>query len=342
MISKPFKTLDNQIDILINKGLVISNKEVTKSILLRENYYNVINGYKDIFLDKSDSSSEKFIENTNFNEIYRLYSLDRDFRNHIFKYLLMFETNLKTIIAYRFAEKFPKKNAYLNANCYTKEPSQLDNVLINMANLSKIIQREKKKKHSNSIKHYLENHSHIPIWVLINNLTFGETSYLFNSLTNDLQEKIAKDFSVKFKIEYNTKDDVSVGALKQIIKAVNFDRNICAHEEVLYSKRIGPLKEKNFKKYYDSAVLNEIKEGSLFGLLAMLKLVLSLEDLNQLLLSLYFPLVINDRLGIFETVPITTIKSKMGFIEDWEYKISNFVETNSGLLKILEDKEEFN
>ena len=74
----------------------------------------------------------------------------------------------------------------------------------------------------------------------------------------------------------------------------------------------------------------------------MLKLVLSLEDLNQLLLNIYFPLVINDRLGIFETVPIITIKSKMGFIEDWEYKISNFIEMNSGLLKILEDREEFN
>ena len=71
MISKPFKTLDNQIDILISRGLVVSDKEVTKSILLRENYYNVINGYKDIFLDKSYGSSEKFIENTNFNEIYQ-------------------------------------------------------------------------------------------------------------------------------------------------------------------------------------------------------------------------------------------------------------------------------
>ncbi|MDK0468735.1 Abi family protein, partial [Enterococcus faecalis] len=49
--------------------------------------------------------------------------------------------------------------------------------------------------------------------VLINNLTFGETSYFFNSLTNDLQEKIAKDFSVKYKKEYSTNDDISVGAL---------------------------------------------------------------------------------------------------------------------------------
>ncbi|EGO8130673.1 Abi family protein, partial [Enterococcus faecalis] len=77
MNKKPFKTLDEQIIILRNRGLVISDDEVTKSILLRENYYNVINGYKDIFIDRESEDSEKFIKNTNFNEIYRLYSLDR-------------------------------------------------------------------------------------------------------------------------------------------------------------------------------------------------------------------------------------------------------------------------
>lgn len=185
----------------------------------------------------------------------------------------------------------------------------------------------------------MNNHEHIPVLVLINNLTFGETSYFFNSLTNDLQEKIAKDFSVKYKKEYSTNDDISVGALKQIIKAVNFYWNICAHEEVLYCKKVGPLKERNFKKYYDSDVLKEIKKGSLFGLLSMLKLVLSLDDLNYLLFYIYLPLVINEKIGIFETVSIATIKSKMGFIEGWENKISNFKEANSGLMSILEENK---
>ncbi|EGO8441344.1 Abi family protein, partial [Enterococcus faecalis] len=65
MNKKPFKTLDEQIIILRNRGLVISDDEVTKSILLRENYYNVINGYKDIFIDRESEDSENFIKNTN-------------------------------------------------------------------------------------------------------------------------------------------------------------------------------------------------------------------------------------------------------------------------------------
>ena len=39
MKSKTFKTLDEQIDILVNKGLVVDDVEATKSILLRENYF---------------------------------------------------------------------------------------------------------------------------------------------------------------------------------------------------------------------------------------------------------------------------------------------------------------
>ena len=38
MIEKKFKTLDEQIDILKNKGLKISDARYAKEVLLRENY----------------------------------------------------------------------------------------------------------------------------------------------------------------------------------------------------------------------------------------------------------------------------------------------------------------
>ena len=38
---KQFKTIDEQIEILKDKGLIINDVEKTKEILLRENYENV-------------------------------------------------------------------------------------------------------------------------------------------------------------------------------------------------------------------------------------------------------------------------------------------------------------
>jgi abortive infection bacteriophage resistance protein len=46
---KVFKTLEEQIDIFVSKGLIISDVEKTKEILLRENYF-FINGYRHKFL----------------------------------------------------------------------------------------------------------------------------------------------------------------------------------------------------------------------------------------------------------------------------------------------------
>ena len=43
-MEKTFKTLDEQINILIDKGLTINDIEKAKSILLRENYF-FVTGY---------------------------------------------------------------------------------------------------------------------------------------------------------------------------------------------------------------------------------------------------------------------------------------------------------
>ncbi|PTF88772.1 CAAX protease, partial [Staphylococcus chromogenes] len=56
---KPFKTYEEQIQILKNRGLTISDED--KGDLENENYYNVINGYKDLFLMKKPASDE-FLE----------------------------------------------------------------------------------------------------------------------------------------------------------------------------------------------------------------------------------------------------------------------------------------
>ena len=42
-MSKPFKTLDEQISILKSRGLIVHDDESAKLSLLCNNYYNVIN-----------------------------------------------------------------------------------------------------------------------------------------------------------------------------------------------------------------------------------------------------------------------------------------------------------
>ena len=93
MASKVFKTIDEQIDILKSKGLVINDYDKASEILLRENYF-FLNGYRSPFLI---TGSKRFVEGCTFEEMYALFTFDRFFRNIIFKNILIVENNYKSI-----------------------------------------------------------------------------------------------------------------------------------------------------------------------------------------------------------------------------------------------------
>ena len=77
MSDKVFMSLDQQLIILRSRGLNVD--AYTKRILEKENYYNVVNGYKDLFLDQS-CEEEAYKSGTDFQEIFALYEFDRELR----------------------------------------------------------------------------------------------------------------------------------------------------------------------------------------------------------------------------------------------------------------------
>lgn len=85
-MKKVFKTLDEQIEILKDRGLVILDEDKAKKILLKENYF-FISGYRHFF----ESSKDKFIKGTTFEELYGIFIFDRKLRNIFFKNLLVIE-----------------------------------------------------------------------------------------------------------------------------------------------------------------------------------------------------------------------------------------------------------
>ena len=81
MEKKIFKNLDEQIQILEDKGLVINDKEKAKDILFRENYF-FVNGYRSLFME--NFKDRKFIKGTTFEELYAMFRFDRNIRNIMF------------------------------------------------------------------------------------------------------------------------------------------------------------------------------------------------------------------------------------------------------------------
>ena len=177
MGSTIFSTLSDQVNILKTRKMVVSNDDGVKYILSRENYYNVINGYKKPFLKKDLAGvnlvTEEYIDNCNFDEVYGLCCFDRKLRNLLIGYLLKFETHFKTSCAYHFSDKFRDDYAYLAIGNYSKDKDDLSAVPSNIATLSKEINDNINTYKSKSIyiKHYLKNYDSVPLWVLVNSLT---------------------------------------------------------------------------------------------------------------------------------------------------------------------------
>ena len=122
MIQKQFKNLDEQIEILKYKGLIINNVEYTRNILLRENYF-FISGYRHLFMKSSTDKTYK--KGTTFEELYSLFLFDRTLRNILFKNLLIIENNLKSISSYQLSKRYGyKEKDYLKEKNFTNNPEK--------------------------------------------------------------------------------------------------------------------------------------------------------------------------------------------------------------------------
>ena len=249
---KEYKTFNQQLTILRNRGLTVPTDGSPKRFLEQENYYNVINGYKDLFLQKDASGKyvvpERYIPNTHFNELKALFLFDRELRILFLKYILIFENSFKTVISHEFSKKYPKPNSYLEIKNYVGDNPK--KVLQQISILTKTIHDKVDK--NGAIKHYIEEHGSVPLWVLVNYLTIGNLAYLYDILLDSDKNAIAKYYSDKYKKQYNERSMVRLSSedLGSALKIINLVRNKCAHDERLYNSNFGNVRVADIARYY--------------------------------------------------------------------------------------------
>jgi abortive infection bacteriophage resistance protein len=315
---KPFQTHRQQIAILRGRGLTVDGSKALR-VLEQENYYGVINGYKDFFLQVDSTgvfiTPDQYKPGATFEEIYKLYSFDRDLRNILLEYLLKFESNLKSKISYRFSETYKEPHAYLILKNYSRDPKKLKSVLDLISTISSTISR--KGKNNNPIGHYLDKHDGVPLWVLVNYLTMGNMQYFYTCLTTPVQNEIAKDFAKQYKREYNTTIHFTPDMLENIIKTVTFFRNVCAHEERLYSFKLNKPARSGDIANVLGIPSSELDSGNVFTTVSFLKMVLTKKE-QQTLLRRLKALVNAYSTGSFTSTTINDIMNVMGFGSNWE------------------------
>ncbi|MGM9947849.1 Abi family protein [Floccifex sp.] len=307
-----FKTIEEQIDILKERNLTISDDNFAKDLLERENYYNLINGYKAPFLKNTDP--ENYLDLCTIEEIYELYKFDREIRKIVFKYILKIENTLRSKISYIFSKyhghdgylkysNFDTLNTYGNEATITRRATAIYRLISKIQNdISNSL------KHKDYLKHYVLNHGYIPLWVLVNALPLNRLSNFYKLMKQNERIEVSYYWNIMER------------ELKTYIETLAFYRNLCAHDERLYcSKATSSISDNNV---HSALAIPRLSDGNysygkqdLFSLMIVFKKMLTPEDFNTAFNR------VNGRIASLRTkinsISVDIILDDMGFKGEW-------------------------
>ena len=304
MKDKQFKNLDEQVEIFRHKGLTINNEEYAKEVLLRENYF-FLSGYRHLFMQKDNTKT--YIDGSTFEELYSLFLFDRQFRNIIFKNLLIVENNAKSIFSYQLSKKYGyKENDYLKPSNFDMSPEKSRQVNDLIRKMKRQV-RINGSQHSATM-HYISNYGYIPLWVLVKVLSFGIISEFYTILKAEDKIAISRIYNI------------DVANLTNYLAILANYRNVCAHEDILYENKT----QRSINDTVYHILLGLEKENGeytkgkndLFALIIILRQILSNEDVKNLILELE-KLIDNLSMNL-HSISIDKVLDRMGFPSNWK------------------------
>lgn len=219
-MAKPFISYQQQINKLEqDKNLVIADKAAASEELKNLSYFALISGYKSPFID---SRTRKYVNGASFDDVVALYSFDDALRLLFFKYIFKVERKMRSLISYTFSDVHgEQQQEYLDRNNYNANPRYTNDIgrLINMLSY-----RANNDTDHEYLVHHRRKYHNVPLWVVINTLTFGQTSRLFEYLPQNMQGCICREYSGLQKNE-----------MIRFLRILSIFRNLCAHGERLFS-----------------------------------------------------------------------------------------------------------
>lgn len=308
-MEKTFKTIDEQIQILKDKNLIIEDVEFAKEILLRENYFFIM-GYRTLFIKNKE---KKFIPGVTFDELYALFTFDRNFRNILLKNIFIIENELKSVISYQLSKKYGyKENDYLNPKNFTQDHEKTRRVKDLLEKMKRQI-RINSTTH-NATMHYITNYGYIPLWVSVKVLSFGIVCELFTILKTEDQVEIANVFGTTPKV------------LSDILILLSNYRNLCAHEEIVYEHRTERvIPDTNYHEIMNIPKMDGeyiYGKNDSFSIIIIFKILLNKKNFRLMMKEIEYEIELLD--GKVDSISINKILDRMGFPQNYIEIISRW------------------
>jgi abortive infection bacteriophage resistance protein len=217
---KPPLSIDQQIDLLISRGMDVMDRPRAAQYLTHINYYR-LRAYWLIFEKSGDSGTHSFKPGTQFEQALLLYLFDRKFRMLILEAIERVEVSFRTRFAYILGNRYGS-HAYLDARLFRSADIY--------AQCLESLREEFNRSRETFIEHYKSKYHEPdlpPIWAACEIMSFGHLSKWFKNLKQrpDRQE-IAAIFQI---------DESVLGSFMHHLTHI---RNLVAHHCRLWNRRL--------------------------------------------------------------------------------------------------------
>lgn len=236
---KPALTLDEQIDLLTSRGLIIPDRDKARHYLRYIGYYR-LSGY---FLTFQQNSPEvkphTFKEGITFRDILDIYILDRELRLLVMDAIERIEVAFRACISNTMSENHGPH--WFMDPCHFvprfKHAELLDKIKRETCHASHAAGSEPKNhpRRELFIQHYYETYCHPelpPSWMVVEVMSLGTLSTIFASLiSRDMQKEICRSFRINHLV------------MESWLHTLTYLRNLCAHHARLWNRQfsIKPL-----------------------------------------------------------------------------------------------------
>ena len=243
-LKKPL-SFEEQAERLAEHKIDTSSFGDVRSVVKQTGYYR-LSGYSLQY--RRSATDSDCVDGTTFGQVYAIYSFDQDLRHLLRKYLEITEVYYKSLIGTTFAlikcKDAPHDQHYDQNNFHNKTGYQ---------EVMDSLEKEGKSYYRDSLimKHHKQKYSgKMPLWVMLELLSFSNTSKLFSAMWDSEQTAIAKHVGVSNK------------TLENHLHCLSVLRNKCAHCARLYNTVMNPpvhMAESFLKRH------PEVKNDSVFA-----------------------------------------------------------------------------
>lgn len=301
---KPFLTYEEQLNNLEKKKhMILRNRVFAMSKLQDISYYALIDGYKNLFYNPM---TRKYYDGTTFEDVVALYDFDEKLRALVFRYLCHVEQKIRSLISYHFCAVYSERQeAYLrieNYNCTNRNKKGIEKLVQTLC-----IEAEKNMDHP-YIVYQRNTYGNVPLWVMMKTLTFGQISKMYSFFTTSLQSKISTNYP-----------SVSERELMQYLRVLTHFRNVCAHNERLFSFRcrldIPDTVLHKKMKLSQTGMHYDYGKNDLFAVVIAFRYLLKRDEFMEFKRGI--SLLINQLLKQSQSLTKRKLLEAMGFPENW-------------------------